>query len=986
MKKATEFCSISGAQPGQCSESLVCEAVPACNIGGKWYREGDPDATGCKVCVPSRSTTAWSLKPSGTQCPGGTCSATGACTQLPKCTIDGKQYIAWQKDETGCRYCDPTRTTTAWSFAPSGKSCENGGTCDSSGQCIVVKPTCTIDGTTYDHGVRDAGGCKACEANVSTSRWTALADGSSCAEGGACRQGFCVPPPPPEPATGEFINRNINGVPFEFVYIRAGTFIMGAEFGSDPEIEPEEAPQHLVTLTKPFLLMRHEVTQWQFQWLMGRNPSEFQTDSWNPVERVSWNDARAFVDAMSAAAGKPQGTYRLPTEAQWEFAARAGTTGSRYGYLPDIAWFDGTASGQPMPVMWRQPNAWGLYDMLGNVFEWTEDSEGEYSSSAQIDPVGVGGANRIYRGGSFYAGQAHVRASGPRFFGTPDYTLNQIGFRVAMPVPTECNIGGTIVTRGTFDSSGCRVCDPLQSETDWTLRPPRSLCETGICAPDGTCQPHFCGDGTKNPGEECDDGNDGSGDGCSDQCVLEITPDQCVPLTGLGRSVVACPVWTIYSVAKESCRKLGGVIAEPQSADDSVAMGQAAAPWANGGWIGLTDEKTEGTFVWESGRQLPQSSWRYGEPNDWSNEDCVHLFDDGGWNDLSCFTARPFICELSETPPASACVINGANYRAGQSDASGCRACDPAQSTTSWSLLSAGTSCSGGGTCDASGACLAYGPVSPTLSSVTLSHSVVAADGTSATTVMIRLVDEQGRFIPNAQPFMTASPSTGVGIVQPAPSGSDGNSIGQVTSQRRGFVTLAISVNGTTLTASPVIDFVCPSGTQDNDNDGVCAVPPTRRVFVTNQTFTGSLGGVLGADSKCNQAASAAGLRGSFRAWIADGAGSAPASRFTRSADPYVRMDGVQVAADWADLTDGNLSNAINVTETGVNVNGRHVWTGGVSATGGFYSGGPTCSAWLSSGIFSIGDVGVSGNLGLNWSSWGGRACSSSASLICFEQ
>jgi formylglycine-generating enzyme required for sulfatase activity len=232
-----------------------------------------------------------------------------------------------------------------------------------------------------------------------------------------------------------------------FVLIPSGTFMMGSPL-SESEREGDET-QHRVTLTQGFYIQTTEVTQGQWQALMGNNPSYFSScGSTCPVEQVSWTDAVSFANALSLAeglspcydsAGNVVGGsvytcegYRLPTEAEWEYAARAGSVESRYGGIDQVAWHSGNSGGAPHAVGQLQANAWGLYDMLGNVWEWTHDWYGsEYGAGAVSDPVGPsGGSYRVFRGGCWYGVAAYVRAA-DRGRNDPGHRLNDLGFRLA---------------------------------------------------------------------------------------------------------------------------------------------------------------------------------------------------------------------------------------------------------------------------------------------------------------------------------------------------------------------------------------------------------------------------------------------------------------------------------------------------------------------------------------------------------------------------
>jgi len=221
-----------------------------------------------------------------------------------------------------------------------------------------------------------------------------------------------------------------NSIGMEFVRIPAGTFMMGSP-GSDAEADDDEKPAHRVTISQPFYLGKYPVTQAQWIAVMGNNPSRFGDNPNQPVENVSWNDVRAFLRKLNER--ERSGDYRLPTEAQWEYACRAGTETPRYYHeVNAIAWYDANSNSQPQPVGQKWPNAWGLYDMLGNVWEWCQDGHRTYTADAAVDPIGPtdAGANRVFRGGSWYNSAQHVRAA-YRNGNHPGYRIDYLGFRCA---------------------------------------------------------------------------------------------------------------------------------------------------------------------------------------------------------------------------------------------------------------------------------------------------------------------------------------------------------------------------------------------------------------------------------------------------------------------------------------------------------------------------------------------------------------------------
>jgi formylglycine-generating enzyme required for sulfatase activity len=224
-----------------------------------------------------------------------------------------------------------------------------------------------------------------------------------------------------------------NGTGIEMVLIPPGTYTMGCSASNAYGCNSDET-QHQVTLTNAFYLSRTEVTQAQWVAKMGSNPSYFTGDTSRPVETVSWNDIQPFCSSNG---------FRLPTEAEWEYAYRAGTTTAFHGWaanpggtnddnqLGTIAWFSGNSSGQTRPVAGKAANGFGLYDMAGNVWEWCQDWYGSYASGAQTNPTGPGsGSNRVVRGGCWFYGSDFCRAS-DRVYDAPATRGSGVGFRVA---------------------------------------------------------------------------------------------------------------------------------------------------------------------------------------------------------------------------------------------------------------------------------------------------------------------------------------------------------------------------------------------------------------------------------------------------------------------------------------------------------------------------------------------------------------------------
>lgn len=206
----------------------------------------------------------------------------------------------------------------------------------------------------------------------------------------------------------------------EMILVPPGTFIMGASPG-DPSADSDEFPQHSVTLTQTFYMSKTEVTQSQWLAQMGSNPS-VNSGTTNPVDTVSWLDVQPFCSQTS---------MRLPTEAEWEYACRAGTTAPTYGPLNSIAWTQSNSGGVSHPVGAKLPNGFGLHDMIGNVWEMTQDWYGPYSAASATNPTGpASGTHHPLRGGSWFYFDFFARSSS-RKLGIPFGRLDNLGFRVA---------------------------------------------------------------------------------------------------------------------------------------------------------------------------------------------------------------------------------------------------------------------------------------------------------------------------------------------------------------------------------------------------------------------------------------------------------------------------------------------------------------------------------------------------------------------------
>ena len=221
-------------------------------------------------------------------------------------------------------------------------------------------------------------------------------------------------------------------------WIPAGRFTMGSP-GSEEERRTHET-QHEVVLSQGFFIAETECTQGQWEMLMGSNPSNFKGAN-RPVEQVSWSDAVEYCRKLTV---KQRGegllpvgwAWRLPTESEWEYAARGGTTGARYAELDAIAWHGGNSGNQTHPVKQKVANAWGLYDIMGNVWEWCSDWYGDYPSGSVTDPTGPSSGSsrveRVQRGGSWRTRGAWSARSAGRFSDRPDAGDVARGFRPAL--------------------------------------------------------------------------------------------------------------------------------------------------------------------------------------------------------------------------------------------------------------------------------------------------------------------------------------------------------------------------------------------------------------------------------------------------------------------------------------------------------------------------------------------------------------------------
>ncbi|MBR4155606.1 MAG: SUMF1/EgtB/PvdO family nonheme iron enzyme [Bacteroidales bacterium] len=234
----------------------------------------------------------------------------------------------------------------------------------------------------------------------------------------------------------EILDITVNGVTFNMILVKSGTFYMGAQKDDpnapnyDEEAWSREAPVHQVTLSD-YYIAEAEVTQELWMAVMGSNPSHFE-GAQRPVEQTTWYDCQSFINKLNQMTGM---NFRFPTEAEWEFAARGGNDSNGYKYsgsdiIDDVAWYsaDGKKTGD---VMTKKPNELGIYDMSGNVMEWCSDAYGDYTSEHQTDPTGPNGVDRVVRGGCCLSNATYCRVA-LRNFLHPGGASYGIGMRLAL--------------------------------------------------------------------------------------------------------------------------------------------------------------------------------------------------------------------------------------------------------------------------------------------------------------------------------------------------------------------------------------------------------------------------------------------------------------------------------------------------------------------------------------------------------------------------
>ena len=236
----------------------------------------------------------------------------------------------------------------------------------------------------------------------------------------------------------------VNGVSFEMIAVEGGTFTMGATAEQGSDVDRDESPTHQVTLSS-YMIGKTEVTQELWEAVMGKSLSQIASELGNstygeganyPMYYVSWKDCQAFITKLNALTGK---NFRLPTEAEWEFAARGGINSQGFKYsgsntVDDVAWYFDTSSSTTHPVATKAPNELGIYDMSGSVYEWCNDwySRSYYTSESQTNPTGPNsGSARMCRGGSWLTNARYCRVSF-RFSYDPTHRSGHLGLRLAL--------------------------------------------------------------------------------------------------------------------------------------------------------------------------------------------------------------------------------------------------------------------------------------------------------------------------------------------------------------------------------------------------------------------------------------------------------------------------------------------------------------------------------------------------------------------------
>ena len=236
---------------------------------------------------------------------------------------------------------------------------------------------------------------------------------------------------------GSVLEFEVGSCRFKMIRVEHGTFMMGAT-PEQKNPENNEKPVHKVTLTKDYYIGETPVTQKLWEAVMGNNPSRFRSSD-RPVDNVSWKDCQTFITKLNRSLSEKleKKRFALPTEAQWEFAARGGNKSKHTQYsgsnnIKEVAWYDGNSGGKTHSVKTKQANELGIYDMTGNVLEWCQDWYGRYSKETQTNPTGAGsGSNHVCRGGSWSYYACNCRLS-YRLFYSPGYCDYLLGFRLVL--------------------------------------------------------------------------------------------------------------------------------------------------------------------------------------------------------------------------------------------------------------------------------------------------------------------------------------------------------------------------------------------------------------------------------------------------------------------------------------------------------------------------------------------------------------------------
>ncbi len=327
------------------------------------------------------------------------------CAQEPVC---GKCY----KKKSNCPYrCNhPTCKTCGKVCGAKNNPCPYGGKHPKCSVCGKLKENCAYKGK---------------HSTCSTCGRVCGAKNNACPYGGKH-------PKPKVVFDGRDKTYTANGVSFTMKPVAGGVFTMGAT-SEQKNPEYDEKPTHTVTLSD-YYIGETEVTQELWAAVMGSNPSHFTGNMQRPVERVSWNDCQTFIQKLNRLTGA---NFRLPTEAEWEFAARGGRNSRGYQYsgssnLGDVAWYDDNSSNTTHPVKTKSPNELGIYDMSGNVWEWCSDWFGSYSSSSQTNPKGPStGSRRVCRGGCWLSFARNCR-SAYRYNDAPSSRFIYLGLRLVL--------------------------------------------------------------------------------------------------------------------------------------------------------------------------------------------------------------------------------------------------------------------------------------------------------------------------------------------------------------------------------------------------------------------------------------------------------------------------------------------------------------------------------------------------------------------------